>query len=206
MKRWNLTVEENEARLEKLAKNEALKITVGCDTGIRKTLDCHENHKKYHTGSGYITKCKICDLALGKLEIFNVYSFEFEKIIRIVYAKEAREELEHAIKQVDAEMALTQRNEEAKVQRRENAKNGKTVVHIEKNTENGTWRIIGGENGRLERSVFFSALNEMNAAFSATAKGNTQILNAAIQPEKSGIFDLETEHFVYEIVSEVFEE
>jgi hypothetical protein len=89
-------------------------------------------------------------------------------------------------------------------------RHGKTVVFVSRCLECGGWRITGGRInkfpyvGRLPYNDYKLAVQEMEEAFSETAqKLNTnEILSSAVQPTPSGKWNLETEHFVYQIIEE----
>jgi hypothetical protein len=208
MRSWNLSVEENDSRLEKLAKGELVRILVGCDSAKRSIMNCSTEHAQYRTQSqsGWITKCEICEKALHSLEIFNVYSIELEKIIFVMESKQVEEEILQARKIVDSEHDLNARNIARETQRKKTEQGNRTIVSVEKNEETGMWKIIGGENSRLERSVFFAALNEMNDAFSDARKTNSQTLATMTQPDGKKYFDLLTANFAYKIVNVTFDE
>lgn len=208
MASWQITPEQNNVMLEKFNTGELVQIKVGCDTGIVRTMNCYTAHKKYHVNgiSGWVTRCKVCQMAFQNIEIQKLYEPNMKEIIDVADAKIVAAELVKAIKQIDAETQMQNRQKAEQEAERKAEQGARTIVHVQKNLETGLWRILGGEHGRLERDVFFKARDEMRTAFQGAVRGNTQLLASAIQPVSKGKhFDLITENFAFQIVAEVME-
>lgn len=86
-------------------------------------------------------------------------------------------------------------------------KSGKTVVHVHHCLECGTWKILGGAQGRLEKSIWTQAVKEMSTVqqqkYDEQSENSKQILSAIDMGNDSNkFFALETEHFLFQVVSE----
>jgi hypothetical protein len=205
---WGLTEEENQKRLEMVNNGQLVQIRVGCDTGITRVMNCEEIHGKYikHSLSGWIATCRVCDKAFKNKNIETVLVYvNDDRISEFVDAKLLEEELILAERQVDLETEQETKKKEQKTNERKAEQGNRTVVNVIRNAETGLWRIVGGENGRLDRPVFFQALGEMRDSFKLVTN---EFLASAPQPEKheQKHFDLLTKNFAYKIIDEVFEE
>ena len=90
---------------------------------------------------------------------------------------------------------------------------GKTVVHVNECWECGRWEILGGEHGRLEYSTWKRAEDELDQAwrtafekFEAENPNHPPLSRFSIRSmgRTTGGADLETEHFLYFIVSDEY--
>ena len=100
----------------------------------------------------------------------NVYSPKREKVQYYFETKDVNELIAKAEKKADESIEQKRIAEEEDKKAYELEKGNRIVGHIEKNLEYGTWRILGGEKGRLDKPIFFKALNEMNARFDKAMK------------------------------------
>lgn len=203
LKSWGITVEENEKNIARIEKGELIEIIIGCDSNLRNMMNCYDEHKEYHRKNTMLSICNICNDALVKLEVENVY---VKNSIRyFVNTQMMNEEIEIRKKIVTVEKNMKKRQAEEKEKNIKDEQGNRIIVSVERNNETGEWRILGGDNyTRLERSVFFEALADMRLAFAKNT--SDQILSSAIQPEKSKFFALLTEKFAFRIDNEVFEE
>lgn len=205
---WGISTEENDQNLQDVESGKLTNVWIGCDTDTHQCFAfCEENHgEKYKITTYSSIYCVVCHNALKHLKKFQVYVPKYQQIMYFVNKQEMLESMkkqedEYISKMLEKRLKTEEKNAEILQEQ------GKRIfVSVELNSEYGSWRITGGQNGRLPYNTFLNAKNEMNQAFAQALPKEKTLLSSRPQPKKGKYFDLLTENFAFKIVSEIFEE
>ncbi|MEM0258491.1 MAG: hypothetical protein QW314_01365 [Thermoproteota archaeon] len=188
---WNITPEENEKNLVRLANGEFLQISMhlnAADVYEFRVYNCDKtlNHARF-IDYGH---CEACERGLRGLHGINIFGPATHRVETYVVAAEALPAIHRAEIEIDAEIATEKEKERQETERKaaeEKAERGnRTVVKVTESFVDGLWTIIGGENGRLPKEVWKQAMHEMKEGYRIGGNG-----------QKGKYYALLTEHFAF---------
>ncbi|MEM0124298.1 MAG: hypothetical protein QXF41_02020 [Candidatus Micrarchaeaceae archaeon] len=192
---WNITPEENEKNLARLANGEFLLTDShlnAMDVYEFRVYNCDEtlNHARFiHCG-----RCEACERGLRGLHGVNIFDPATHRVETYVVAAEALPAIRRAEIEIDAEVAAEKEKERQEAERKtaeERAERGnRTVVHVTESFVDGLWTIIGGEDGRLPKEVWKQAMQEMREGRQIGGNG-----------QKGKYYALLTEHFAFKRIA-----